>query len=138
MGMARIIRTVELPAIERGNGIETKLLVDSDHCGAGKFTSGMTRIPAGQQVPLHSHNCDEQVILLEGEGEVEVEGKRTPLKRHDSVFIPEGIPHRFLNVGEEPILILWIYGSDRVTRTFTDTGKTVDYASGEDLVGPHA
>ncbi len=103
MGMARIIRTVELSAIERGNGIETKLLVDSDHCGAGKFTSGMTRFPAGQRIPLRSHNCDEQVMLLEGEGEgeVEVEGKRTPLKRHDSVFIPEGIPHRFLNVGED-------------------------------------
>ena len=62
-----VIRPDEAPKFERGNGIETILLASKDSCGAENFTTGMTTFPAGAGVPLHSHNCDEQVTVLEGE-----------------------------------------------------------------------
>ena len=121
---------------QRGDGVFTTLLVGKDNAEGSLFTSGLTRFPPGRSAPLHSHNCGEQVILLEGEGEVEVDGKVTRLGRYDTTHIPAATPHRFYATGDAPMLIMWIYGADHVTRTFTETGKTVEHLSSGDTVRP--
>ena len=47
---------------------------------------------------------------------------------------PEGREHAFRNRGEGPMRILWIYGASRVTRTFAETGETVEHLSEQDLM----
>jgi mannose-6-phosphate isomerase-like protein (cupin superfamily) len=124
------------PVHARGDGVETLPLVGNENSGGGaQVTTGVTRFPPGTKVPYHSHNCDEQVLILEGEAQVDVEGQPSVrVGRHDMSYIPQGMSHRFVNVGSGPLVILWIYDTPEVTRTFTETGKTVPHLSAYDKV----
>ena len=51
-------------------------------------------------VETHSHKVQEQIYhVLEGEGCMEIEGKRTIVRKHDVIFLPPGIKHAIRNDG---------------------------------------
>lgn len=50
--------------------------------------------------------------------EVDIKGERTRLTAYEFTDVAAGKEHYFLNLGDKPMVILWIYGSDHVTRTF--------------------
>ena len=130
-----VIKLDSVPVLDRGSGIRTTPLVTRVSVEGAKIVTGISSYPRGEGAPLHQHNCDEQVTLLEGCGEVEIDGVVTPLVPYDSTYIAGGTDHAFRNTGEDPMVILWIYTSDRVTRTFAGTGETVEHLSPQDLMG---
>jgi mannose-6-phosphate isomerase-like protein (cupin superfamily) len=51
-------------------------------------------------VETHSHAVQEQIYhVLEGEGAMEIEGKKTIVRKHDVIFIPPGVRHSIRNDG---------------------------------------
>jgi quercetin dioxygenase-like cupin family protein len=87
---------------------------------------GVTSFPPGTSIRLHSHNTIEQVTVLEGEGIAVIDGEEIPARPYDTTQIAPGELHRFINTGSALMRILWVYGSTHVTRTFADSGETVD------------
>lgn len=122
---ARLIRFDEAEPVARGDGIESIRLTPEPLEGQG-FTMGVTTFPPGTSIRLHSHNTIEQVTVLEGEGIAVINGEEIPARPYDTTQMPPGEFHRFINTGESIMRILWVYGSSHVTRTFADTGETVE------------
>jgi quinol monooxygenase YgiN/quercetin dioxygenase-like cupin family protein len=111
-----VLRPEDVKSIDRGAGVSTIPLVSAS-IGACDFTNGITSFQSGSSLPLHSHNCEESVFVIEGLAAYEEsDGSRT-LEAGDTTFVPAGVVHRFSNVGDSVLRILWTYGSSRPTRT---------------------
>ena len=134
MSDATIVIKEDIAPFARGDGVVTHLMIGKNNAETTGFTSGLTSFPPGRNAPMHFHNCDEQVTIMEGKGEVEVDGVKTALNQYDTSYIPANKPHRFNNIGDGPLVIFWIYAARDVTRTFVETGETVDHLSPGDLV----
>lgn len=116
-----ILRPDQLPVNDRGNGARTVPLV-TRRCGSTSMINGITAFDPGAKIGVHFHNCEESVLILEGEAIAEIDGQRYHLKAGDTTWIPANVPHRFLNESDALMRIFWTYATVDATRTMLATG----------------
>ena len=128
---AAVLRPSQIKSHDRGGGASTIPLVGPS-VGAQAFINGITSFAPGTKIPFHSHNCEESVMLLEGDAMLDVEGEEpVRLQPLDTTWLPANLSHRFRNLSDtQPMKILWIYARLDATRTLTETGQT-NYVSAE-------
>ncbi len=118
------LRASDLPSLARGGGASTTRLV-SRACGAQAILNGFTTIPPGATIPLHYHNCEESVLVVEGDAIAEIDGEDMQLRAGDVTWIPADLPHRFRNPSSHATLrIFWTYATADATRTLVESGET--------------
>ena len=119
-----MFRPADIKPADRGGGARTIPMV-SKRCGSTSMMNGITLLEGGAAIPLHTHNCEETVMLLEGHAIAEVDGVEHHLQPGDTTWIATGVPHRFRNLSAtDPMRIFWTYASVDATRTLVATGDT--------------
>ena len=81
-------------------GALSKALVRPENLGSRLVDYRSSTYQPMAYVERHAHKVQEQIYhVLEGEGCMEIDGKKTIVRKHDVIFIPPGVPHSIRNDG---------------------------------------
>jgi HTH-type transcriptional repressor of puuD len=127
-----IIECAHLQPFDRGSGVSTVPYIGQWNSDTTTVTTGTTTFPPGTGIPLHTHNVDETVLILEGRARATLDDSEYELAAGDATQARAGVPHRFENVGETAMRIYWVYSGRHVTRTICATGETFVHLSEQD------
>jgi len=65
----------------------------------------------GEEIGEEVHETHDQFFRVEaGEGEVSIDGAKTPIKDDDAVIVPAGARHNVVNTGKKPLKLYTLYG----------------------------
>src|ERR1700736_6919603 len=88
-----VLRPSEIKPHGGGGGARTIPLV-TRKIGSTSMLNGITEFAPNAAIPLHTHNCEESVMVLEGDAIAELDGVQHRMAANDTPWAPPGIPHR--------------------------------------------
>jgi len=97
---------VKAEKVQMDGARDTTIQILIDHPPAPTFVMRKFRIKPGGYTPLHAHDYEHEVYVLEGLGEVRNEKQSIPIKQGSVVFIPPNEVHQFRNVGDDDLVFL--------------------------------
>ena len=127
-----VLRQAQIEPFDRGTGVRTLPYVGKWNAEGNVVTTGITEFPEGTGIPLHTHDVEECVLVLDGLATAVIGEDSVDLGPGDATWAPAGVPHRFVNRGTGRMRIYWVYGGREVTRTICATGETVEHLSERD------
>ena len=74
----------------------------------------MTATQPGGGPPLHVHECEEAHVVLEGKATYVLGGQRFTVEGPYVVKIPAGVPHTFINSGNQPLRVIGVLPEGRI------------------------
>lgn len=74
----------------------------------------------GDRIPLHRHDVDEMVIVIDGQGSYHLDGEDVGVSAGDVVFIPAGAAHGTRNTGSTPLHVHAVFPSRQVVMEMLD------------------
>ncbi len=92
----------EIPAQPFGPeapGTAIRVLLSEAQDGAPVYSMRMIEIQPGGHSPLHHHPYEHENFILEGEGEVEIDGRCYSLRAGTVVLVPAEATHQYRNTG---------------------------------------
>lgn len=94
-------RTVPANPVEMEDAetVRMRMLI-SDEDGA-PFKMRLFEVQPGGHTPLHTHDFEHEVFVLDGEGIVWRDGEEVTIQSGTVVFVPSNERHRFRNTGDD-------------------------------------
>ena len=97
---------VKADKVQMEGAKDTTIQILLNHPPAPTFVMRKFRIKPGGYTPLHAHDYEHEVYVLEGLGEVGNGKQSIPIKQGSVVFIPPNEVHQFRNVGNDDLVFL--------------------------------
>lgn len=116
-----IVRFAEAEVYELSPHAEFRDLF-AGRLGSVGICGGYGRFQPGASLPCHVHEFDESITIVEGRAVCLVQGNRYVVGGYDTAFVPEGRPHRFLNLSSAPMAMVWVYAGSEPGRTLVEPG----------------
>lgn len=96
----------EVPDMEGAKGVTKRMLISKDD-GAKKFVMRMFEVEEGGHTPLHTHDYEHEVFVVDGRGALVSEGgKEQKFERGYVLFVPPNQIHQFKNTGEDILRLI--------------------------------
>lgn len=98
-------QTMTMPG---ATGVAMRLMVGRND-GAPTFSMRLFDVAPGGHTPLHQHNYEHEVLILQGQGQVVggVDGSTIrPVQPGDVIFIPANEKHQFRNLGSSIFMFM--------------------------------
>ncbi|MCX6843791.1 MAG: cupin domain-containing protein [candidate division WOR-3 bacterium] len=77
--------------------------------GAPHFAMRVIEIKLkGEKIPLHHHDYEHEIFIIEGKGNVLSPGGPKPVAYGEYVYVPTGEEHGFENTGGEPFRFICV------------------------------
>lgn len=90
--------------VEGASGVKMRWLISQKE--APNFVMRMFEVDKGGHTPLHTHNNEHEVFILEGKGELVYESETKPFERGYVIYVPVGKKHQFCNTGNNILRFL--------------------------------
>jgi mannose-6-phosphate isomerase-like protein (cupin superfamily) len=88
-------------------GALSKALVRPENVGSRLVDYRISTYQPMAYVERHAHKVQEQIYhVLEGEGMMEIDGRRQVVRRHDVIYLPPGVEHSINNTGVEDLIFI--------------------------------
>ena len=99
-------KEVELKEADEGaSKLKVRWLITKE-TGAPTFAMRLFEMEPGGHSPLHNHDWEHEVFVLEGEGLVVGGKEEKKIKAGDAVFMPPNEKHQFKNNGKKTLKFL--------------------------------
>lgn len=100
---SKVIHYGDVPAEPFGDeapGVRIRLLIDRERDGAPTYVLRMIEVDPGGNTPDHDHPFEHENFVVDGKGEVMIEGEWRQVSKGDIIFVPPGVRHQYRNTGE--------------------------------------
>jgi mannose-6-phosphate isomerase-like protein (cupin superfamily) len=88
-------------------GAVSKMLVRPENSDSRLLDFRISSYQPAAHARAHSHRKQEQIYyVLEGEGLIEIDGERTLVGPHTTIFLPPGVEHAIYNSGTTDLVFL--------------------------------
>lgn len=96
----------------RHGRIRWKTLICANRTDSRELTMGMVEFPPGQSLQRHRHPECEVYYVIEGTGEMEIDGEYHALCKGTAVFVPGDALHSLRNTGTATLTLVYTFAAD--------------------------
>ena len=109
------IRIMDVEGTEFPSGRITRVLLGENGAINGDhFCQGYVIVYPNGTVPVHSHSMVESYTVLQGRGEVTVNGECQPIQAGELVYMEPGNEHGIRNTGSEDMHLMFVYAPKQI------------------------